>query len=93
MFEIDRACSTQADFAPLYYQAAYDNPLPLDFVRADVSGLGDRAFIRTSAQTMRAQLFVLRGNTVINLQDYEAPDAASVTACSTTLAVDVLAAP
>ena len=93
VFEIDRICATVAGDAEILYGAEHQEPLTLDFVREEIGGLGDAAFINTSAQTMRAQLFLRRANTNINLQDYEAADAASVKACLTTLAADLLVAP
>jgi hypothetical protein len=91
VFEIDRACFADAATARLYFDTSHDQPLIADTTMDEVSGLGDAAFFRFSAQGMRAQLNVLYGNRLAAVVNGEVTDGVAAKACMTALARDVLA--
>jgi len=91
-FNIHRACEASASDGRAYYEVEHTTALPFEFVREEVGGLGDSAFMRTSTDPALAALYVLRGNLVVSLEDYEPPAGTSAKPCLTTLAGYVLAA-
>jgi hypothetical protein len=61
-YRLHRTCVPTAGDAQVYYQATYDSMPLFEFQRELVGGVGERAFMQTSANPLQADLYVLNGN-------------------------------